>query len=396
MKLKTLPVKVFNKALRVLAKVVPINSQYRPVGIIDVEKSKKNNSVDYIEIAPPYTLNLDLTPDFIRDCSSFMKPVMSAQFPGDFILGLRDGRAYSLDGSNMLVITKEGQAIEEVSFQWKNDKVRDAKDNKIFCENIFTTPKKYKGNVFSLLSGGGAITYYYHWLFDAMPKFHLLKEAGLFDKMDYFLVPNDAYGYQKEFLSHFGIPAEKIINGEKERHIQADTLYVASYTIIKGHHPKWACDFLYRSFIRPGENNNHSARVYISRKDASVNRPIFNEDELIEILKNYGFEILLLSDLTMQEKIEKLNAASIIIGAHGAGFANLVFCKPGTKVLEFFPDKYVRHEYYDLCNQRGIEYHYLLCPSPGTATNSVDGQKLGLTADIPAIRKKLDQFISAA
>jgi capsular polysaccharide biosynthesis protein len=295
----------------------------------------------------------------------------------------------------MAVITSEGQLIEQVSFQWSDDVVLEGKHNRLFRETIFSAPKKYKGNVFSLLAGGGAITYYYHWLYDAMPKFYLLQKAGLFDKIDYFLVPNYQYQFQKDFLRHFGVPAEKIINGELERHIQADTLYVTSYVRLEEHQPKWTCDFLYHSFVKPGNRKPRNKRIYISRKDASVNRKIFNEDELIVMLKEFGFEILLLTNLTIFQQVEVFNAAEIVVGAHGAGFSNLVFCEPGTKVLEFFPDKYVRHAYYDICNQRGIEYHYVLCQSHGDASNCVEGQKIHLTADIKAIKEKIKQFISA-
>jgi capsular polysaccharide biosynthesis protein len=395
MKLRTLPVKAYNKALRALSKLVPINTQYKPVGIINVSRSTKPDSVEYIEIKPPYTLDLDLTPQFIADCSPFIKPIISAQFPGDFVLGIRDGRVYSLDASNMAVITREGQLIEQVSFQWSDDVILDGKHNKIFRETIFKAPKKFKGNVFSLLAGGGAITYYYHWLFDAMPKFYLLQKAGLFDKIDFFLVPNYVHQYQKDFLRHFGVPPEKIINAELEKHIRADTLYVTSYVRLEEHQPKWTCDFIYNSFVKPGSKKQRNKRIYISRKDASVNRRIFNEDELIEMLKGFGFEILLLTNLTIFEQVEMFNAASIVIGAHGAGFSNLVFCEPGTKVLEFFPDKYVRHAYYDICNQRGAEYHYLLCQSHGKASNCIEGQKLNMTADIRAIKEKVEQFLSS-
>ena len=29
--------------------------------------------------------------------------------------------------------------------------------------------------------------------------------------------------------------------------------------------------------------------------------------------------------------------SSIIIGAHGAAFSNIIFCKPGTKIIEIIP-----------------------------------------------------------
>ena len=43
---------------------------------------------------------------------------------------------------------------------------------------------------------------------------------------------------------------------------------------------------------------------------------------------------MILGNFHFKEQIEIFNNAEIIIGLHGAGFANLCFCKKGTKVLE--------------------------------------------------------------
>ena len=378
-----------------LSKIAPIHAEYKPKRVINISASLKHEDINYIEISPPYTLYLDLRPEFIEACSPYMKPPAEARYPGDFILEIANGRIYSLDPSNMGVITADGDMIEQVSFQWANDEILTAKDNKLFTETLFSKPRKYKGSVFSLLAGGGAVTYYYHWLYDAIPKFFLLQQAGLFEKIDYFLVPNDAFSFQKELLSHFGIPPEKIINAQVENHIEADTLYVASYVRLEEHQPKWTCDFLHNSLIKK-DATTRNKRIYISRKDALVNRRIYNEDELIDVLKSYDFEVVLLAKMSVAEQAKLFNEAEIVVGAHGAGFSNLVFCQPGTKVLEFFPEKYVRHAYYDICNQCGLEYDYVLCPCDGDPKNAVEGQKINLTADVQKIRVKVDRMIYKA
>ena len=39
--------------------------------------------------------------------------------------------------------------------------------------------------------------------------------------------------------------------------------------------------------------------------------------------------------MPFKDQINLYNSAKIIVGLHGAGFANICFCSPGTKVIEF-------------------------------------------------------------
>ena len=43
-------------------------------------------------------------------------------------------------------------------------------------------------------------------------------------------------------------------------------------------------------------------------------------------------------DISFKEQISLFQNADCIVGLHGAGFANLVFCEPNTKVVEFQSD----------------------------------------------------------
>lgn len=391
----TVTKKILNKGLRILSKLVPHNTKYKPTGIVNVSKNNTVDGIEFMEVNPPSSLHLDLNDSFIKSCSSYAKPIMTIDYAGDFLIKIPGGRIYAHNASNMAVISNANNIVEQVSFQWANDEVLSAKHNILFREKRFLTPRVYQGKVFSMLAGGGAINYYYHWLFDAMPKLALLKKTGLFDQIDYFLVPNYVYKYQKEYLTYFGIPPSKVINGELEKHIQADILYVASYVRVDDHHPKWTLDFLYDSLITGPQNGKRDKRIYIARGDAAINRKVINEPDLIAMLKKYGFEIHYLSDLSIVEQARLFNSAAVVVGAHGAGLSNLTFCEPGTKMLELFPDQYVRHLFYDVCNKRGGQYDYLLCASQGTATNSSDGQKISLIADVKMIEAKLKTFLAS-
>ena len=43
---------------------------------------------------------------------------------------------------------------------------------------------------------------------------------------------------------------------------------------------------------------------------------------------------MILSNYHFSDQVKIFNEAENIVGLHGAGFANIVFCKPNTKILE--------------------------------------------------------------
>ena len=77
-------------------------------------------------------------------------------------------------------------------------------------------------------------------------------------------------------------------------------------------------------------------KIYIDRKDSNFNsyRLIINETEIISYLKSIGFAIIKLSEIPFKKQIYFFNNAKYIIGLHGAGLSNLIFCKKNTRVIE--------------------------------------------------------------
>ena len=84
--------------------------------------------------------------------------------------------------------------IKGPSFQLrvKNNDSLFARNNAVIEDNIVLkigTPrfiKKVKGKVFSLLAGGAAKTNYFHWLFEVLPKFEILKRIENIENIDFF------------------------------------------------------------------------------------------------------------------------------------------------------------------------------------------------------------------
>ncbi|WP_395340321.1 glycosyltransferase family 61 protein [Ningiella sp. W23] len=79
--------------------------------------------------------------------------------------------------------------------------------------------------------------------------------------------------------------------------------------------------------------DSRTRRLFISRED-TPKRAMENEQQVFELLKDYGFEKVILSGLSLMEQIALFGNAEAVVGAHGAGLTNIGFCKPDTFVLE--------------------------------------------------------------
>ena len=100
-------------------------------------------------------------------------------------------------------------------------------------------------------------------------------------------------------------------------------------------------------------------RVLISRKRSSRRRCL-NEDQLLAALAPYGFERRCLEDLSVIRQIRLFSESSVLVGAHGAGFANLVACMPQTAVVELMPRLGEFSHYYAMSDVLGLRHGHLL------------------------------------
>jgi len=79
-----------------------------------------------------------------------------------------------------------------------------------------------------------------------------------------------------------------------------------------------------------------SAKLYL-RRGAGSRRPLVQEDRLEKLLLQRGFVVIDAESLSLSECIASFANARWVVAPHGAALANLVFAKPGTRVLELLP-----------------------------------------------------------
>jgi capsular polysaccharide biosynthesis protein len=230
---------------------------------------------------------------------------------------------------------------------------------------------------------------YYHWLFDILPRFGVLNENEIVP--DYYIVNTDL-PFQKESLGLLGILSSKIICPSMSTNIKFDKLIIPSLPgpVLSGIGPQptmFSCKFLRSAFISKERAVTPHRSLYITRADAKERR-LINEAEVLELVHDFGFEIVLLSETPFLDQVALFSEAKITVGPHGAGLSNAVFCRPGTTLVEFMPESRPIGCFDRLAQIVGLDYHSMI----GREENLADSA-YGQIADLDELRKLLGRLL---
>jgi len=282
------------------------------------------------------------------------------------------------------VFDEVGRLIKEGSHKYRKHYNWGLADRK---SDQFSHIKKFRGKVAVLTASNQQI--YWHWLFEVIPRLAMLRETGR--KPDWVYLQS-RHRFQRETLELLGaFSDETIIDCDQIPMVSASFLVVPCHQIMEGReYPKWLCQFLRENFL-PHANSLGTAtshRIYVSRKNTH-HRRVTNELEIIDLLKEYGFTPVKLEELSFIEQISLFRNAEVVVGPHGGGLGNLVFCSKGTQVIELFPaatadalfrlSKAVELEYYFLRSRIGNPTEW------GLGDFSIDPEDLRKTLELAGV-----------
>ena len=345
--------------------IVPISSPY------EFHESTKEwiennnfNESHYVEIYPEIDIQLNHPKTLDNSIHFSFRFGKNIKLPSSFVVTIPQGRFWlSSDQTQSAILTDESHFLADISPDFPilspNHPDKNPRNHAIFSIEHLPPIHFIEGNAAVL--AGLTNNIYFHWMLDILPRWELLRKQNCdFDKVDYFVVDN-SLPFQRETLNLLQIPENKQININQSHHIQASKLIVPSFPASVAWMPKWTCDFLKHHFLLPEhiKNTTSNQRLYITRTLAKSRR-ILNEDEIINLLKSYGFTVVVLESMSVLEQAALFSQAEIIISPHGSGLTNLVFCQPGTKVIELFAPNYVYHCYWWISNLVSLDYYYLL------------------------------------
>lgn len=405
MKSKVILQKVARRANKFGKRFIPYRTYLKPNGVYEIPPltaacQTTDEGVVIHSIYPNYITTLDISEDLYQACSEYWKPQRSVMT--DYVVvEVPNGRLHTDNECSIAIITQSGKLVDNVSLSLIDGKVVRPQQNNIFRQSHFTQPVKFDGTVFTMLSGGAGINNIGHWFLDVLPRLHLLQKSGMFEQVDYFLVPSTRYSYQIETLEMLGIPKEKIISGENYTHLTADRLIASTaprgnYTLV----PEWLITYMRQAFVpativaQEHQVDSEGPFLFISRKDSSI-RNVLNEDELQQVLQQYGFNTIVSSKLSIADKIKLFSSAKFILSPTGAGLISLLFCQPGTKLVEIFNEGFVIEPFFDIATKLKLDYNYIICKSQGrVAKNATQGQQDHLLVETEKVEALLEQLVN--
>lgn len=190
---------------------------------------------------------------------------------------------------------------------------------------------------------------HYMWLLTHLPRVLLAQELGLTE--DILLPARSLLSAPKlETLERVGLEHPRFV-AEDAAITQIDRLTVFD---IDAFDPELL--HAERNLLTAGSKGQRGARLLLSRARCHY-RKLRNEAELVE--RTPGLEAVFLEDLSFGEQVELLSGAELVVGAHGAGFANLLFCQPGTRVVEIQDPADPNPHFYMLAALMGLRYNLL-------------------------------------
>lgn len=212
-----------------------------------------------------------------------------------------------------------------------------------------------------LIIGNVATSNYYHWNHQSLASLLIFRKHV--SSEDFATVVPNLNRWQSETFSVIDFDGAMIQMEDKDVVYFANVVYsnLSGGAFVKTPHPAISAVFeeVGRDVRGP---RKFGRKIYASRLDAGDTRRIINEDKLCELMVQHGFEVITPGKLSVEEQIVAFRDADVIVGPHGAGMTNILYAKPGTRVVELFQAACTHLCYAKIAQLKGLDYRAVISP----------------------------------
>lgn len=277
--------------------------------------------------------------------------------PPQFVLDVPDALVL---GRNGWVAVEDGSARRVVSDLWQEVGLETG--DMVQPGLLATRPdERLPGTTVSLLLPW--MPNYYHWTLQSVPRFDMV--AGVLDpaSVDQWLVPPQSSPFVREWLDLLGIPQDRRVEVEPSgRVLSLERLVVASVPARNRYVPPHVLDSV-RARLDLRRRDDLPRRIFLDRP-ATDKRRLLNRDRVLTAVRSGGFEVVEAGALSVADQAALFASADVVAGVLGAGLTNLVYCYPGTTVVEILPRNLMFPAYYKLCAAAGLDHRLVTGREP--------------------------------
>ena len=220
-----------------------------------------------------------------------------------------------------------------------------------------------KFNNILLITNSNSSNNFFHWNLDVLQKLEFIDQIDNQTLISKFkiIIPNDhADDFFKKTLKAFNF--DFYFQKKDEIITSSNSILLPDIAPTGNFRKKYILKLSQRMrnyWISKKTLNLFKKRIYITRKNAQRRR-LKNEDEIIPILKKYGFTIVDFDILSFEEQLNYILDCEILVGVHGSGLSHMLWLKQKCKVLEI-RTKNNSHDncFYTLASDLGHDYFYV-------------------------------------
>lgn len=232
------------------------------------------------------------------------------------------------------VVWRDDRALAESFLSCQHD------NSHLAADGIFVTePTETLEGVYFLASTGNP--HHSHLIWETLRKLHFVEPYQPNVKL---LAPSILTPSQRDYLPLFGFPPERCVFKEPGATVRVERLLFAAEAPQR--YDRLSARYLRdigARFHDPGAGR--PKRIYLSRRDSRIYRNLVNEPEIEDVFREFGFTVILASDLSAQQKVELFSSARIIAGPMGAAFAYMPFALNAEGIFLssdlYFPNVYI-------------------------------------------------------
>lgn len=282
--------------------------------------------------------------------------VAERSLPRLSVLELRSGTVAADLGA---VITPGGGLDLESSPYWG---IANWREHPLYLRGRLPPVEHVQGTLAVLATRWGGSSYY-HFLLDVLPRLEVLRRVLPGEQPDHWYLPRPTR-YHREILDLAGLAGLPVVDSVPDRAVRADRLLVPGLPNHDELTPPWITHWL-RGLLPAQHDSERPRWLYVTRGVVPNTRRLVQEPAVWPELERRGFVRVDPGELSVREQIDTFAAADVVVGVHGAALTNLLFCRPGVRVLHLMAPTYVKHCFHAILDAiPDSTYRYLIGDGP--------------------------------